>query len=79
MRILTIPARYAPFVEQTLAAMKATIDADPLMLDPELPWHGVDKDDTARGVLVIRVAHLPADASVPVFPQQQPEPERRTA
>jgi hypothetical protein len=78
-RIISVPARYAPFVEQTLAAMQATIDADPLMLDSSLPWRGVTKDDTARGTLVISVASLPADTALKLFPQVEPPVQERIA
>jgi hypothetical protein len=78
-RIIRVPARYAPFVEQTLAAMQATIDADPLMMDASLPWRGVTKDDTARGTLMITVAALPAEASIRVFPQVEPPAMEKSA
>lgn len=81
MRIIDVPARYAAFVEQTLAAMKATIDADVLMSDGEQPWPtGTIPKNDARGTLLIFAARMPQELAQPVFPQvEQPAPLERSA
>lgn len=67
-RCLAFDARFAPFIEQALLSMQDAIDAG-----------YAPADDTLRGRIFITVAALPAEASVRVFPQSSPEPERRTA
>jgi hypothetical protein len=79
-RIISVPARYAPFVEQTLAAMQATIDCDELLSGTDSPWPtGTVKKSDARGTLMITVAALPAEASVRVFPQVEPPAMEKSA
>jgi hypothetical protein len=77
-RIISVPARYAPFVEQTLAAMQATIDCDELLSGTDSPWPTgtIVKDERQTGDLLICVAQLPADGAHPLFPQEQPAQER---
>lgn len=80
MRILNVPARYAAFVEQTLAAMKATIDADRLLAGADSPWPtGTIPKSDARGSLMLFVAHTPNEMAVPAFPMVDTQPERMSA
>lgn len=70
MRIISIPARYAKEVEAVLQRMRASIATDAQLSDGEDPFPNgfIEKDESARGTLMIFVAHMPQEMALPAFP-----------
>lgn len=73
MRILTVPAQYAPELERAMLAAVREILADAKLRDDEAPFAGgfipdAYLDRSLTGTLLVTVALLPDEASVAVFP-----------